>query len=349
MATLEGEYPRVERVELGLWSLDRALSSPTEVGWPMTIYEVFGNQGVGKTTFSTSIAGMVAEYYGKKIVYAPIEHMDREYMGSILDSVGFMGVATILGGDDMVKKFFPHSKMKKGEIVTDEIIIDSLIEAVRRDEYCFGILDSLTAISPIEETESSSADKNMGRRGRLAAVLSRGILQANRFRSTPYSTVILAHKVVEMGGGMKTTTGTSTTGGEGKKNIAKVRISIKNVQEKTMNDLDDNCFILEGRAEKMNFGKPGKHFYAAILGGKGIHKGMTALVECEKLEIATFGKSISLGEKSFGSMRTVVAKAHEGDDEFFQPFIDALKHPSDFVKIKKAKKNEEEVWEEGEE
>ena len=46
----------------------------------------------------------------------------------------------------------------------------------------------------------------------------------------------------------------------------------------------------------------------------------------------------------YGSMRTIVAKAHAGEDEFFQPFIDALKDPSKISKVD-TKEDEEEVWE----
>ena len=51
MAKLIGDYPQVERVETGLWSLDRALAGElkdekgevvTTYGVPMTGYEIFG-------------------------------------------------------------------------------------------------------------------------------------------------------------------------------------------------------------------------------------------------------------------------------------------------------------------
>lgn len=345
MATIEGQYPPVKRVVTGFWSLDRALSNDKELGWPMTITEIFGNQGLGKTTVATSIAGIVANKYKNNIVYAPIEHVDRDYMSSILDSMGFKHTVSMLGGWDMVKKFLPEIKKGKEDIVTDELILDCIIEAMRRDDYSVAILDSLTAISPIEESNSSVADKNMGRRARLSNAMVRGVLQASRFRETPYNLMVIAHKVVEMGGGMKTTTGTDTTGGEGKKNIAKVRVSLRAVPEKTMTELDHNCFILEGKAEKMNFGKPGRKFFLAILGGKGIHHGMTALYDCKRIGIASTGKTIKLGQDSFGSMKTIISKAHDGDDKFFQPFIDALKNPSSIGKVEQ-ESNDGSDWEE---
>lgn len=351
MANIEGAYPTIERVELGLRTLDIALSglksnpnSPNEylphLGWPMTIYEVFGFQGIGKTTFSTSIAGMIAESYGKNIVYAPIEHVDRELMNSQLDSVGFKtGKVSILGGWDMAKKFLDLKK-EKNEVVTDEIVLDCMIQAMHDDSYVFGILDSLTAISPFEEAESSVADKNMGRRARLAGALVRGLLHAEKHRTVPNSTILLSHKATSMSS-TPTNTGAPTTGGETKKNIAKVRIALRRMPEPTMYNLDENAYILEGYVEKMNFGKDKRKFYVAVLGGKGIHKGLTAMYECKAYKLCTFGASITLDGKKYGRMSSIIERAHAGEEEFFQPFVDAIRNPSKHEKVSAEEEDEE--------
>lgn len=347
-ANIEGSYPEIERVETGLRSMDLALSGSGNVaGVPMTIYEVFGFQGVGKTTFSTSLAGIIAEYYKKNIVYAPIEHVDRVLMNDQLDSVGFKsGLVSILGGWDMAKKFLDLKKGKE-DIITDEIILDCMREALRRDEYCVGILDSLTAISPFEEGEGSTADKNMGRRARLVGALVRGILYDSRFRTSPYMTILLSHKTNPMSL-TPTNTGVPTTGGETKKNIAKVRISLRRIVEKSMNDLGENAYILEGKVDKNNFGADKGMFVVAIVGGKGIHRGLTAMYECKRAKICTFGKSITLAGQSYGSMRDIVAKAHDREeDKFFQPFIDAIRTPSKFEKVKEEEEDDDALrpWE----
>jgi len=59
--------------------------------------------------------------------------------------------------------------------------------------------------------------------------------------------------------------------------------------------------------------------------------------------LATFGASITLGKEKFGRMETILNKAHEGDDEFFQPFVDAL-----HSRTGKVENTEEELedWEE---
>lgn len=329
---IEGEYPEILRVETGLPSLDYALGSITRdgtynYGWPMTIYEIFGSKGTGKTTFSTSIAGIIAKKLEKSIVYAPVEHVDRDYMARILQSVGYDGLVSILGGKDMVKKFMPEVKLGKDDHITDEILGDCFVEALRRDEYGVGIFDSLTAVSPIEEMESSSADKNMGRRARLSGTWVRQILQSSRFRENQMTpcTIFLTHKATSMSM-YPTNTGTSTTGGEGKKNLSKVRIGIKQVPDEAWTKKE--CMVLEGVTEHNNFGKPKQKFNVVIIGGWGVHAGLSAVYDCKVAKLASFGKGgVKLGGESLGSLGSLIDHAINGNDSVFVPFFEAMKNP----------------------
>lgn len=314
MANIVGEYPPIERVETGLWSLDRALSNKSSIGFPMTSYEVTGFGGIGKSTWASSILGMVGAHYNKDMVYAPIEPIDRELLGSILDSVSFEKICHIISGQ------------------TDEEIVDNFCEMLADDKVSGGVFDSLTAISPIAEVESSSADMNMGRRARLAGVLARKLVHLNRFRQSPVATIIISHVATPMSM-TPTNTGSSTTGGETKKNLSKVRIKLRKMPEPTMTDLEDNAFVIEGLVEKFNFGKDKRKFYCVVLGGRGIHVGLSAVYDCKVLKLATFGKSVTLGGEKFGNIRTLIQRAHDGETEIFQPFIDALKNPSNVAKV----------------
>lgn len=339
MSNIVGEYPSIERVETGLWSLDRALSGTiddvTTLGIPMTFIELFGFQGIGKTTLASSLMAKVSNHYEKKIVYAPFEHVDRDLMGSILDTLKCSHEVTMLGGKDTVKMFFPTMKVDK---VTDELILDCVLEATRREDYCVGIVDSLSSIVTIAEAESSVADRNMGK-ARVVSIFSRASVHATRMRDTPFLTLVLSHKTVPMGGGTPTNTGAPTTGGEVKKNVSKVRIAIRRVPEPAFsmdskkNIYEEHAYILEGKVEKNNFGREGKTFWVAMLGGKGAHTGLTAMYECKRLGICSFGKSINLGGTKFGSIVSMMEKAHAGKNDEFQPFIDALKNPSKVAKV----------------
>lgn len=339
MANIFGSYPEIERVETGLWSLDRALSGNGNKGIPMTIVEIFGFQGIGKTTTATSLASIVSNHYESGIVYVPFEHVDRKLMGKQLDYHGCKQELILLGDTNTVKRFFPSQKVSK-EDITDEFLLDCFLASIKSTDYCVGVVDSLSAVYTIGEAGSSVADRNMGK-ARVVSNFTRGIPHAYRMRGydeSPYLSILLSHKTVPMGGGTPTNTGAPTTGGEVKKNIAKVRIGLRRLQEPSfsMNSkkeiYEEHAYILEGKVEKNNFGREGKTFFIAMLGGKGAHTGLTAMYECKRLGIASFGKSVTLGKEKFGSISTMLDKAHSGDDEAFQPFIDALNSPSSYEK-----------------
>lgn len=320
MAEIVGEYPSIERVVTGLWSLDRALSDKSNVGFPITTYELTGFGGIGKSTFASSILGMVGAHYKKDIVYAPIEPIDRDLLSDILDSVKFSNKCHIVSG------------------ATDEDIVDAFCEKLGDENFAGGVFDSLTAISPIAEMESSSADMNMGRRARLSGVLARKLVHLNRFRQSPVATILISHVATAMSM-TPTNTGSSTTGGETKKNLSKVRIKLRKMPEPTMTELEENAYVIEGAVEKFNFGKDKRKFYCVVLGGYGIHVGLSAVYDCKMLKLASFGKSVTLNGEKYGNIRSLVQKAHEGETEVFQPFIEALKNPS---KVSKAQSEDSE-------
>lgn len=343
MANIKGNYPPTERVQTGLWSLDRALSGmkngKLDLGFPMTIVEIFGFQGIGKSVFASSLMSIIANHWGTRAVYAPFEHIDIDLLGSILDFYSCDREISLLGTWDTVKTFFPSYKRSKDENLTDELMLDCFIEAARRKDFCVGIIDSLSTIYTIGEAGSSVADRNMGR-ARIVSAFSRALPQALRWREdSPFATILLSHKTSPMGGGAPTNTGAPTTGGEVKKNVSKVRINLRRLQEPSFemdsqkNLYENNAFILEGKAEKNNFGRDDKKFWVAMLGGKGAHVGLTAMYECKRLGIASFGKSVNLGGQKFDSVAKMTAHAHAGNNEIFEPFISALQNPSKVDKV----------------
>lgn len=70
-----------------------------------------------------------------------------------------------------------------------------------------------------------------------------------------------------------------------------------------------------------------------VVGGQGIHVGLSAVYDCKMLKIASFGKSVTMNGEKYGNIRSLVAKAHARDNEVFQPFIEALKNPSKVEKV----------------
>ena len=342
MANLIGTYPPIERVETGFWSLDKALGDGKKLGWPMTIYDIFGNQDVGKTTFSTTIAGILGNHYKGNIIYLPIEHVDRDLMQSILDSVHFDGDAYLLGGWDMVSRFTKAKKDKEHPYVTDEMNIDCLISGLQDNKNVVGVIDSLTAINPVMFVEGSVAEMHMGRRAMLTGALVRAVGYIRRYRTVPMCLMMLGHKTQSLSM-YPTNRGTDSTGGDIKRDLAKVRLILqrKVATDKVFDKSDENNgFIIQGKVEKHSFAREGREFYIFILGGKGAHIGMTALYECKMTKLVSFGDSITMNGEKYGSMKSIIAKANAGDDEFFKPFIDALRNPS---KIKKVEDTNEEI------
>jgi hypothetical protein len=335
-----GDYPSIERVVTGLWSLDHALGNKDGIGFPLTAYEVFGFQDVGKSNFSTSIAGIVANKLNKGIVLLPVEHIDRDLVENILTHVSFDGKVYILGGWDATQIFLGKTLKPSKEVPypTDEINIDAFSAAIKDPTIAVGIVDSISSFNTISETEGSSAENNISgaRRAKLTSNLARGIIYSRRF-NPQVATILLSHKQMSMGM-FPTNAGSSTTGGEAKKNLSKVRILLKRFPEKSINDLGH--WVIEGMVEKFSFGREKRKFYNVVIGGQGVHIGLSNMYDCKKQGLCTFGSSITLDGKKYGAMRTVVQEALDGNDDFFKPFTDALNNPSSVSKVQ----TDEDEW-----
>ena len=78
MANIMGEYANIQRAETGFWSLDRAMSGNGHLGIPMTFVELFGFQGIGKTTLANSLMAIIANKYQKNIVKLETELNDSK-------------------------------------------------------------------------------------------------------------------------------------------------------------------------------------------------------------------------------------------------------------------------------
>src|SRR5678815_901328 len=73
----EGNYPTLERVPLGLFSLDLALSSKGDLGLPMRVLtEMYGYTNVGKSTLAYYMLGKVAQHSNTAISIADLEMLD---------------------------------------------------------------------------------------------------------------------------------------------------------------------------------------------------------------------------------------------------------------------------------
>ena len=119
-----------------------------------------------------------------------------------------------------------------------------------------------------------------------------------------------------------------TPGGEVKNYLFTIRINVKRKYIKgKYEEYPDGSYIIEGTVVKNRWGLKEKTFNLFVLSGKGIHFGLSAMYDAINLGIAKRDRTIKIGDTSFGTMKECVQQAHEGNDEFFEPFIALLEHP----------------------
>ncbi len=300
MATITGTPITVQRIETGLYTLDHAFEgagkSAGKLGLPCHSLELYGPVGCGKTTVSIGLAGILAQKANRKIVMMDIEGNDTELILSNLNGVGFEGEFYILSDDT-------HEKMLK-----------ELADRLATDEFAVAVLDSVGAIKSIAEDQGDIGDRNMGHRGFIMAQFSRRMNDVLRGKQKSFFAA--NHQYQSLG----KMTGIITPGGDSLKYLAGNRIPVKRKET-----FDDGSYVVEGTVKKNRFGLQGRKFYIAVLAGQGVHLGLTALYDCAVLGLVERGKTIKMGGQSFGYLKALLAEAHAGNNEAFQPFIDALK------------------------
>jgi RecA/RadA recombinase len=291
-----GGATTIERKITGLYSLDRAfIGIENEIGVPLgSAYEIFGVSSTGKSTFCYGFAGLLAPPVG--IVLCDFEGYVLKHIESVLSAIGFSGRFHILQEKE------------------DEDQLNETISFLYKDEFSTGIVDSLGAISPIAEQEGDIGEANMGRRAFIVAQFNRKALKL--FRYHPQKVILeINHYYPRIG-----TRGYMSPAGEVKKYLAAIRIKLKRNKE-----YPDGSYILEGEVVKNRHGYIGRKFYVFMLAGKGIHIGLTAMWDAIQLGLVEYKKTIKIGDTQFGYMKDIVMKAHAGEDEFFQPFVEILK------------------------
>lgn len=294
---LGDDYPLIPRIHTGFHSLDKSLSKDNIVGWPLrTMTEIYGPTGIGKTNFTLSIAGIIARNLGGNIGICPIDNLDKDIARDTLHGVNYEGQV--------------HISLKK----EDEESVDNLMDMMwDEDKYnlSVGILDSLASISPISEQEGSVGDANMGRRAKIASTMSHKVNHALKLRKTPSVFLFTNHVHQNIG-----FVGSTTSGGVTSKYMSQIRIRLKGVD-----DFNDGV-VLEGKIEKFNFGPEGRLFHVFMIGGHGLHMGLSAVFDCIYAKKATAENVVKMNGKSYGRVNKMVE--NRDDEELFKPFITAL-------------------------
>jgi len=322
-----GNVSPVTRVITGLYSFDHAfINQNGDIGFPIGKgVETFGATHLGKSTITYGIAGIIANSLQKGIILADFEGFDPAFLTTVLQSSGFDGNVLCIQEDD------------------DETSLDTLLSSLRKPEYCVGIVDSVGAISPVSESEGELGEANMGRRAFLMAQFTRKGLKL--LRSAESKTIFMINHAYPKIGGR----GMTTPGGEVKNYISTIRIQLKRKYIKgKYEEFPDGSYIIEGTVVKNRWGLKDRTFNLFVLAGHGIHTGLTAMYDAINLGLVTRGRTMKIGDKSFGTMKEIVQKAHEGNVEFFEPFHSLLKDTNDTLieEADEAEYNEDEETEE---
>jgi RecA/RadA recombinase len=307
MVTILGASVPVQRILTGLYSFDHAfINREGDIGFPVGKgVELYGATFTGKSTIVYGLAGMVAKAIQKDIALADFEGFDPKFLQTVLASSGFNGNIYCIQEEE------------------DEEALDALLAALRDKKYGVGIVDSIGAISPVSEAEGDLGEANMGRRAFLMAQFTRKALKL--MRSDESKTIFMINHAYPRIGGR----GLDTPGGEVKKYLSSIRISVKRKYIKgKYEEYPDGSYIIEGTVVKNRWGLKEKVFNLFVLSGKGIHFGLTAMYDAINLGLAKRDRTIKIGDTIYGTMKSIVQEAHDGNDDFFIPFQDILSSKS---------------------
>src|SRR5688572_3065548 len=142
-------FESTNRIVTGCHSLDLALADRLgNVGIPeRSTIEAYGAKNVGKTTFVTSLMGIIAAKQGKNITLLDWEGQSKETIEGILEAQSFYGSVNYM--------------LNKGS-ETSEDTLERFVEALTDDTQNVALMDSIGAFRPTALLEGKIGDSNMG-------------------------------------------------------------------------------------------------------------------------------------------------------------------------------------------
>lgn len=314
--TFSGDIPTsTERVLTGIHSLDEALADEQgNIGWPMrSLAEVYGPKSIGKTAFCLSLLGTIATAKNKNVTVLDLEIQDRGTVEQILAKNGFDG--------DL------HYIMNKGEERPEDTLgrfTDRMIEK----NPDVAMVDSLGAYYPNATLEGDIGDRNVGQKAFEIGQFSARLIRALQLADKPNSIMMTNHQHPTFGSMIA---GHETSGGVTKKFLSHVRIDLKRAfLDKSVVDFG-NSWLVTGRVDNNRFGYSKREFHVYIVGGEGIHIGLSAMWDCIVAGWATLSSkkptlatTVSMDGESFGKME-IILRDRNSEPQKFVPFLNKIK------------------------
>lgn len=335
--TFGGDVPQnTERVLTPSFTLNQALrDSLGNVGWPLrSLIELYGPKGVGKTSFSLSVLGWTASKAGKGVSILDFEGQNRDTVAGILENTGFDGGV-----------FYIQNQAKERPEDTVERFVDRMFDKGdgKNAEYRYnnpdvGLMDSIGGFHPAAEVEGKIGDANMGKKAFEMGQISRRYIRSLQLAENPHTIIMTNHEhpnFQSIGFGNSTI----TSGGEAKKYMSQIRIRLydayikKEVYKNSAFSGSvkfDGSWLVEGKVNENRFGISDQKFWCFMIGGEGVHAGLTAMLECLILGHASSSaktlsetSKISLDGVDYGKLGKIIRDRQ--DTDMFKAFRNALK------------------------
>lgn len=314
-----GDYPPLQRVLTGSYSLDHAAGNPYSLEWGLPLrseYEIYGPPESGKTSLGLHI-GAILRPTGT-ILLCCLEQIDKKYVEGVVNATHFDGRVEFEPYQDTKGKWLGHAQQ-----------LTNAVNRLGNDENInVLILDSVAAVVPPAREGGIIGEGFMADRAKFMKDLTSRVEAKLMNRQTPAAFVALNHVTESLDPRNRSAV---TPGGTGLKFHGAIRINLwkKEFFPKITDDEKTRTlkgFVSEGTVEKNRFGGRGRKFRIYIVPGRGVHLGMGALFDAINLKLASRSKTgtISIGDTKVARIGAFVKAAWDGQDEMFDPFRELI-------------------------